>query len=293
MKNIIKIAILLVISSVVALGQEVKVKNYDVANYDKIEVRNSVDVKLVANGKEGVTVECDERLWPAIKVEQHGSKLEIGLDWDKLKKITGHRRTRSVSIGKNKVKINGIIFEGGIKAIAYVKQIKEIKASSSGDVEWEGSLPTNQLYLRASSSGDITWTGLLEVNDLYVDCSSSGDVEGDYKGKNAIVELSSSGDFEGDIEVENLEVTLSSSADFVGKVKANEARFKLSSSGDAEVRGTIDSLYVKASSSADFYGKRIVYTHAEVKTSSSANIYLSKSGKVIDKTPKRTGVFVE
>lgn len=293
MKRILKIAIVLLMSSTIVLGQKVKTKKYAVANYDKIEVRNSVDVRLVANGKEGVSVECDECLLPALKVVQRGSQLEIGLDWKMLQKICGKRTSRSISMGKNRVRINGIVFESGINVTVYVKQIKEIKAASSGDVEWEGSLPTNELSLKASSSGDITWTGLLEIDDLHIDCSSSGDVSGNFQGNEAFVNLSSSGDYEGDMHVEVLKAELSSSADFVGKLEATKAIFDLSSSGDAEVKGTIDSLFVEASSSADFYGKNIVYKYAEVKTSSSANIYLSKSGKVIDKTPRRTGVFVE
>ncbi len=105
--------------------------------------------------------------------------------------------------------------------------------------------------------------------------------------------MSSSGDYEGDMQVETLEAQISSSADFVGEVSASKAVFDLSSSGDAEINGVIDSLYVEASSSADFHGKRITYKYAEVATSSAANIYLSKSGEVVDKTPRRTGVFVD
>ncbi len=95
------------------------------------------------------------------------------------------------------------------------------------------------------------------------------------------------------MKVETLKVDVSSSGDFVGNVNAVKAVFDLSSSGDAEVKGSIDSLYVDASSSSDFQGKKIVYKYAEVETSSSVNIYLSKSGKVVDKTPRRTGVVID
>ncbi len=194
MKTIVNIVIFLVVSIATAFGQEIKTKEYQLADYDRIEVTSSIDAKLVANGKEGVSVRCDERLLPAIKVKQNGSKLEIGMDWEKIKEITGKRRHQMISINKDRVKINGMVFKGGINVTAYIKNIKEIKTSSSGDVEWEGSLPTNELRLKTSSSGDIEWKGVLKVDKLYIDCSSSGDVEGDYKGKKAFVELSSSGD---------------------------------------------------------------------------------------------------
>ncbi len=272
----VNIAVFVILITATAFGQGIKTKRYDLTNYNKIKVSSSIDVKLVANEQEGVSVSCDERLLPAIKVEKEGRKLNIGLDWKILKKICGNRRNQSVSITKNKIKINGKVFNGGIKVTAYVKQIKEIKTSSSGDVRWEGNLPTNELYLSTSSSGDIKWKGDLMIDKLHVECSSSGDVAGNYSGKLAFVKLSSSGGYKGKMNVDKLKVEISSSGDFNGKVNANTARFYLSSSGDARVNGNIGSLYVEASSSSDFYGKN-----------------LSKSGEVLDKTSRRTGVVVE
>lgn len=286
-------AIVILLLNLTAWSQEIKTKEFHVSNYSKINVTNSLDVTLIPSDKEGVSVSCDERLLPAIKVVKKTNTLEIGLDWKEVRKIVGSRRTRSVSISKERIKINGIVFRGGINVTAYIKQIEEIKTSSSGDVEWKGSLPSEELILIAESSGDITWSGVLDVPYITIKSSSSGDIEGNIKAKHAIVKLSSSGDFEGNVEAMNLETFISSSADFLGEVNASKATFLLSSSGDAEVKGSIDSLYVKASSSADFYGKKIVYKKAEVSTKSSANIYLSKSGKVIDNTPRRTGVFIE
>lgn len=293
MKTIISITVFLWVSISVLWGQEIKTKIVDVENYNRIEVSSSLDVELIADGKEGVSIRCDEWLLPAIKVIKSGTLLEIGLDRKILKKITGRRWIKNVSISKDKVKINGMVFNGGISVVAHVKEIREITASSSGDVWWTGQLPTNRLQLNASSSGDISWEGMLTAEELRINCSSSGDVSGNFEGQKAVFDLSSSGDFEGNVTADVLKVDLSSSADFESAIQVQEATFELSSSGDAHVSGTVDFLNVQADSSADFYGKNLAYKQAEVKTSSSANIYLSKSGKVIDKTSKRTGVFIE
>lgn len=313
MKKIVSIAIALFIG-IVAWGQEIVETQYDVANYNKIKVSSIVNVRIVAGDKEGVIVKCDERLVPAMKIEKDAEVLEIGLNNDKLKEIAGSRffGGTSISRGKDYIKINGTKFNGRIEIIAFVKQINEIKTSASGDVNWEGTLPSNDLRLISSSSGDITWEGLLDVDKLHIYASSSGDIKGDCRGEEAYVELSSSGDYKGNMEVKDLVIEVSSSADFkgdilarnvdakisssgdfIGNVEADNASFVLSSSADAKVSGKIGSLYVRASSSADFYGKKIVYDKAEVKTSSSADIYLSTSGKVIDNTRKRSGVFVD
>ncbi|PID95108.1 MAG: hypothetical protein CSA95_01100 [Bacteroidetes bacterium] len=257
MKTIrIKMAVLAVLMATVVCGQEITTQHYEVAGYDNIEVSSAIDVRLVADGKEGVTVSCDERLLPAIIIEQRGNKLEIGVDWKKLHWITGRKRDRHISIHKNRVEINGMVFSGGMQIDVSVKHVKAISTSASGDVTWEGDLPADELHLNAFSSGDITWEGTLTANVLHIDCASSGDVEGVYKGGSAFVELSSSGDYEGVMEVETLDAQISSSGDFEGRVNAVKAVFDLSSSGDAEVWGVIDSLYVNACSSAEFNGKK-------------------------------------
>ncbi len=145
MKTIANILIFVIASMVTAFGQEITTKEYQLSDYNSIEVTSSVDVKLVANSKEGVSVRCDERLQPAIKIKQNGHKLQIGLNWEELKKITGKRRIRNISIHNNKVKINGMLFKSGIHVTANIKNIREIKTSSLGDVEWNGNLPTTEL----------------------------------------------------------------------------------------------------------------------------------------------------
>ncbi len=293
MKIIVNIVIFVTISVATVLGQEIKTKEFLLTNYNKIEVRNSIDVKLVTREKEGVLVTCDERLLPAILVEQRNETLKIGLDNKQLKKITGRKRNHNIYISKKHMKINGLKFKGGLQVTVYVKDIKEITSLSSSDIEWEGNLPSHELYITAGSFGNISWKGTLTIDKLYIISSSSGDIKGDYKGENAFIKLDSFGNYKGNIEAETLDIQLAGSGDFTGGVKADKAVFTLSSFGDAEVQGVIDSLYVTAGSSAEFKGKKIRYKYAEAKTTSFANIYLSKSGEVIDKTPRRTGVFID
>ncbi len=294
MKKIVSFAILLAIQISVLYGQKISQKEYKLSDYSKIKVSSSLDVKLVASDKEGVTLKCDERLIPGIKIEKSGQVLEIGLDWDKLDDIAGSSFfNRSVNISKDKVKINGKIFKGGINIVVYVKQISEITASSSGDVYWEGNLPANKLNINSSSSGDIKWTGVLKADLLNIKCSSSGDVTGDFEGEKSSIKISSSGDYNGNLHVNLFDAHISSSGDYKGELNAQTASFDLSSSGNATVSGNIDNLRVHASSSADFYGRKIVYKNADVKTSSSARIYLSKSGNLRDNTERKTGVIIE
>lgn len=308
------IAIIFLVNISMMFSQEIEEKIFNVKSYNGVEVRNSVYVTLIQDGTEKVVAKCNNRLLPAIKVEKIEGTLKIGFDWKIVDKICekGFFNNRSIIIKDDYIKINGKKFNGGIKVIVHAKNIKKIKASSSGNVFIEGDLNSDDLYISASSSGDIKCKGLIKANKLNISGSSSGDIEAECKAKNVDVSLSSSadfegninsdiinfnisssGDFEGNVNSESINVNISSSGDFEGDINAKKAIFNLSSSGEAKVKGVVEYLNVTASNSADFYGKEIVYKHAEVKTSSFANIHLSKSGEVIDKTSKKSGVFVE
>lgn len=312
MRMFVSLLVSVLFSVATVYGQKLETKDFNVRDYDKIVVQNAIDVKLIPDGREGVSVRCDSRLLPAVYVLSRGNKLKIGLDWELLQEITGSRRNRTVSFSKERIEINGMVFKGGIKIIAHIKHIRELEASSAADIHWDANLSTDELDIKCSSSGDIYWTGLLLVDNLDIECSSSAGVKGNIKAKEVEIDLSSSADYKGNVEAQTIKVELSSSADFngqliaenakfnisssadfIGKVDANTASFYMSSSANARVKGIINSLFVKATSSSDFKGRGIVYKKAEVKTLSNGDIYLSKSGKVIDNTPRRTGVFVE
>lgn len=312
MKAVVSILFGLMLSANIVLGQETVKKEFQVRSFDKLSVQTSIDAELIMGNTEKVVVECKEEYLKYVKVEVEGGALKIGLDTKRFGNKGKWTKNISISNGRKKIIINGVIIEGGIKAKVYAKNIEEVKASSSASIKWNGNLPTDDLYIKCSSSGNVYWAGLLDIDKVGIKCSSSADVKGNIKAKEVEMYLSSSADYKGDVEAQTVKVELSSSADFVGqliaesanfkisssadfvgKVDANTASFYMSSSADAKVNGIINFLFVKATSSADFKGKGIVYKKAEVNTSSNGDIYLSKSGEVIDHTPRRTGVFVE
>ncbi len=287
----------LLLTAHIGFSQRMATKSYDIKNYKAISVGNALDVKLIPDGKEGITIKCDERLIPAIDIYKKGNLVDISLNWKAIDKICGKRlfgrNNRNISIGKNRVKINGKTFMGGIQITAHVKHLKRLSVRSSGNITWNGDLVTKSMILDIWSSGDIKWNGTLQADDLEINCSSSGNVVGNCHCKSVNISLGSSGDFVGDITANDVMVRLSSSGDFKGEVNAETAQFDLSSSSDARVSGKIRYLTVNASSSANFFGKKVIYNKAEVKTGSSADIYLSKSGEIIDRTPRRTGVHFD
>lgn len=293
MKRILSTTVLLLLIAATVLGQEIETKNYNFSNYDKIKVSNSLNVRLIADNSEGVSVTCDNRLLPAMRVKQSGSKVSISIDWDKVKKIVKSRKVSKVNIDEDIVIINDYEFKGGIIIKVNVKNISELEAVSAGGIIWDNNLPTKNLRLMASSAGSIKWQSLLKLDKLYIDCSSAGNLSGDINTKTAVVNLSSAGNYNGNINSETLEADISSAANFRSEIDAKKATFQLNSAANAKVWGNIDDLFVEASSISKFRGRQIVYKYAEVETSSMSSIYLSKSGKVVDNTAQKHGIFIE
>ncbi len=275
MKRILNIAFFIVAITATVFSQEIQTKHYDFKDYDKIEVNNSIYVKLIANNKEGVSVSCDNRLMPAMQVKKMGNKLSISMDWDKVKKIIKQQKNSDIIIdGDSIIIIDENKFRGGLKATVNIKNITEVEAISAGMVKWKGNLPSKRLRLIASSAGSIKWDGILELDELDIECSSAGSMLGDLK-------------------LKNIDVKLNSAANFQGNVNASRSKFDLDSVSNAKIAGNIDTLYVEANTSSNFRAQELIYKYAEVSTNTYGRIYLSKSGKVVDNTPRKTGVIIE
>ncbi len=294
MKRTLNTVILIVAIAATVFSQEIQTKHYDFKDYNRIEVSNSLYVKLIANNKEGVSVSCDKLLLPAMIVKKAGKKLSISIDWDKIKKIVKKRKLKYVIIDEDRVIINKHNkFKGGVKVTVNVKNITEIETVSAGVVKWKGSLPTKQLRMISSSAGSIKWDGILKLDELNMECSSAGSVLGDLNVKKAEVELNSAGKYSGDMNIETLEAEITSAANFTGNVNASNAKFDLNSAANTNLTGNIDTLYAEANTSSKIKAKELVYKYAEVKTDTYGAIYLSKSGKVVDNTPRKTGVIID
>ncbi|PID94604.1 MAG: hypothetical protein CSA95_02510 [Bacteroidetes bacterium] len=294
MKRVLHIAIFTLLIAATVFSQEIQTEHYDFKDYDKIEVNNSIYVTLVARNQEGVSVSCDDRLMPAMQVKKMGDKLSISIDWDKVERIVEKQENSEIIINDDRIIINDENkFRGGLKVTVNVKNVTEIEAISAGMVKWEGDLPTKKLRLITSSAGSIKWDGVLELDELDMVCSSAGSVLGDLKLKNAAIALNSAAKYSGDIDVETLVAEISSAANFQGNVNASRAKFDLDAVSNAKITGSIDTLHAEANTSSNLSAQELVYQYAEVKTDTYGVIYLSKSGKVVDNTPRSTGVIIE
>ncbi len=283
MKKIVNIILISLIGCYVALGQSIKTKTYNVKNYDKILVANSLNINLKQDGKEGVTVTCDDRLLSVISINKRGNQLRIELDWDEADKVSKKSffRGRSISVNENYVKINGKTFNGSIDITVHGNEISELRAIASADIYVESGIKSSDLELEANSSGSIIVNGNIKSDYLKTVATSSANIlmKGDLKTTNLDINANSSGDikWKGLAKSEKLEISSTSSADVRGNCKTKKAELTINSSGS--YKGDLNTDIVKAyiTSSADYKGK-IDADNAEFQLNSSGGANVS--GKI-------------
>jgi hypothetical protein len=175
--------------------------------FDAIKVSTGIDVYLTQGSQERITVEADDNLHEYIMTEVVGQTLKVYSEAN----IRRAERKR---------------------VYVTMKDVRELTASSAGDIIGENLITTDKLYLSTSSAGDIE----IRVKANKVECR-----------------LSSSGDMTLEGEADELEADLSSA----GSLKAYDlivktADVSTSSAGDARITVT-ETLRARASSAGDIY----------------------------------------
>lgn len=258
MKKLNLISLLIVLSFISnVFAQEIITKTFNVKNFNKISTSNGVNVKLIVDGSEKVIVKCEDFAMEHVVVDVSGDELELSIN------------TKESLWGKSNRTI-----QTSVKIIVHAKSINEIKSSSGSSVVWDKIWKPDELKIRCSSAADIKWQGIMTCTEADITVSSAADVRGN-------------------INANEFTAKVSSASSYKGTVNAKKAEFDVSSAGSMSVDGTIDFMDIEASSGSTFRGKKIVYKNAEAKTGSGADVYLSKSGNLVDKTNRTTGVHVK
>jgi hypothetical protein len=195
-----------------------------------VELATSGKMTIKLGEREELRIEAEDNLLDYFETEMRSGTLRI--------------KTRDGFTLRNRRPVNYYLT---------VKELDEIRISSSGDVE-APDLETEQFSVSISSSGDLEM-GDLKADTLKVRISSSGDMKmGTLQADVIQVAITSSGDLDiagGDIEEQD--VTLTSSGEYRAKdLESDQAEVQLSSSGSATIQ-VRNFLNAKLSSSGDLY----------------------------------------
>lgn len=204
----------------------------EINDVDRVELSINAVMEIQQGSEEKLTVTGDDNILPLLLTSVTGGELAI----------------------RYKPQIN-VRNSTPLKILLTVKDLRELRLSSSGNVEVP-SLKTSDFELILSSSCDINIQEI-QADEIKTQISSSGDVTIQGKANVLDLEVSSSGSF----QAANLQV--------------QKAAVKISSSGDVTL-WVVDELIARISSSGDisYYGSPVVRET------------LTSSGKLIAKGDK-------
>jgi hypothetical protein len=182
-------------------------KNYNVSDFQAIEVSGGFDVVLVQGNAEGLTLTAQENLFEYIEVEVIAGTLRIYTQ-------------------------NNIMGTRSLKARISFKTINRLQVSGGGDVVAETPVNVPGLDLTLSGGGDLT--SQITCDELKCRISGGGDARIDGTAGTFTLEISGGGDFQSTLAAKFLKCRISGGGNFTMKNsgKATEADIEISGGGD-------------------------------------------------------------
>ena len=192
-------------------------RNYQVGNFQELEVAGPYDVEVRTGGQPGVSARGSEKLLDKTTVEVRGDKLVISPQRHK-----GWFHVGWTSHGKAQL-------------IVTVPQLKAATIAGSGDIKVD-QVKGDSFEGTVAGSGGLN-VGTLDVQSLKLAIAGSGDVKTAGKAKSVTYDIAGSGGIDaGAVAAEQAKVSIAGS----GSVKAHAtgtADVDIMGSGDVNVTG--------------------------------------------------------
>lgn len=207
-KSLALLSIILFLTFTSSFGQSVEERN--VGSFDEIRASEAIDVYIKPGSKESVRVEASGINIRDVLTDVSGGRLKIHLD-------EGRHRNHRVKVYVTFVDLSALI------------------ASSASGIFSEGTIKSDELYIKVSSAADIEVD--VNVKELSASASSSGDMELSGKTIDLEVDVSSAGSVDAyDMDADNVRARANSA----GGIKVNAAKeinARASSGGSIRYRG--------------------------------------------------------
>lgn len=265
-KTIIIISAILMASfalakTVVVTGP-VESEEYDLRNFNSIDVRSQFDVHMTQGDKEEVVIETYRSLMPYVKVEKEGKRLNIYLD----KKLNNIRWN-----GKDQV----------LNAYVTVKDIEKISLSGACDLYMKSPLVTEDLKIIASGASDLDLKRI-EGNTIKIITSGASDIdEADLVATKVYINASGASDGEISVVAKVLDMIASGASDFDIDVDVDDIMINAHGSSDFNARGKTKTFKVNVSGSSEMRAYDLISDTVIVDASGSSNCKVNAI-KVID-----------
>lgn len=221
----IAVAAMLMGASAAVQAKDTSEETRDVAAFNEVFLKGSMDVEVVVGKEQSVRVVADSDIIDHIETEVRGDELHVSLE-------RGHYRNIK-------------------KMIVYVTvpNLKGAGVHGSGDLLVEGA-EADDFELELHGSGDAIFKDA-RFGDLEIELQGSGDIEIDGTCKDVEIELQGSGDVDAsDLQCDTADVTLHGSGD-IEVYARSEADVSVHGSGDVVVSGEPEKVRSRVHGSGD------------------------------------------
>ena len=170
----------------------VSTANQKLGNYNKIEVKGSMDVYFTQGPEQDAVIEADDNILPYIELVQEDDKLIIR---QKNHISLSYHNEIKIRLQAPNVKSFALSGSGNIKLINTVENQESVWLGVSGSGNVEGVVDAPEVNANISGSGDITVSG--QTRDLELNIAGSGNFNGkSLMAENANINIAGSGDAE-------------------------------------------------------------------------------------------------
>jgi hypothetical protein len=249
-------------------------KEYNVADFQSIDVSGGFDVILLQGDAEGVTLEVQENLLEYIHVEVVQGTLKIYTD-------------------------NNLMPTKSMSAQIKFKTIDELSVSGGGDVHSETTLNTGDLKIEISGGGDLTTA----VNSENLECNMSGGGDARFEGMCHLmnIQMSGGGDLKttvesgsischlsggGDLTLTNLkessdlEIQLNGGGDATAEINTTRLKCSVSGGGNARFSGNASEIEITINGGGDVNAEGLDTKTASINASGGSDIHVNVSDEL-------------
>ncbi|MBT8318263.1 MAG: hypothetical protein HKP59_11625 [Lutibacter sp.] len=261
MKTIYKIPLLIVLFLTSFLSAQEKIKgnkevtreNRNISNFDKIEIIDNLDVKLVYNADQSVNVETDSNLQSSIITSVNNGMLSVSIQ----NKIV-NKKELMVHINVN-------------------SSLKEINGYNKSNIESNNSLNIDTLTINSFDNCDIN----LKLNSklLRINSKKISDLKFEILSEQVFINSEESSSIKGTIDA--VETIFSLIDKSVVNINGSTNVFEIETLGNSTFKGkdfTAKDVVINASNSSNAYIKAT--KSIDIYTKNSAEVYLYDNPKI-------------
>ena len=249
-------------------------RNFNVSDFNGIEVSGGFDVILVQGNSETLTLTAQENLFEYITAKVDQGILKIYTRNNIM--ATQQLKARIVFKSINNLKVSG----GGDVTSETPVNVEDLGVFISGGGDFSSHINTSELKCHISGGGDAEIEGNIE--DYYFDISGGGDTKSEVNARVISCRIAGGGD----LFLKSKEKSSDAAIDIIGggnmevELNAEKLKCSISGGGDAILSGQASDFEINLNGGGDVNAGNLVTKITSFHVSGGSDIYVNASQEI-------------